>query len=155
MTSCQDWYFFGGQRLSQEPSMSCILNCESAVIDAAAKEASSSFTVSSSVDHRLPHGFWLQHGPWTATMTWGISTDQSLSMVSGASTGHQPQTSAWPLVVAWTMDIHMTSCRITEHGHIHDFLQQHRQQTSSGASGGSTGHTHYHFFHSQVSLWLD
>lgn len=53
-------------RLSQTPSMSLILNYESAVIHTIVKEASLPSSVSDSMDYELPHDFQQQHGPWTS-----------------------------------------------------------------------------------------
>lgn len=62
MASSLGYLFLGGGAkrygLSRKPSMTLFLNSESAVIDTTAKEASSPFTVSGSMDHGLPHGFW-------------------------------------------------------------------------------------------------
>lgn len=65
-------FLFGGvvggrQRLSQKPSMSLVLNYESAVLDIAAKETSLLFTVNESTRHGLPHSIRWWHGPWTPT----------------------------------------------------------------------------------------
>ncbi|KAL6084525.1 hypothetical protein STEG23_005815 [Scotinomys teguina] len=64
-----------GER-GQKSSVSLILNCESAVINTTAKEASFRYNQArimdfhmvsgDSTDHRDPHGLQHQHGPWTS-----------------------------------------------------------------------------------------
>jgi hypothetical protein len=52
--------------LSQKPSMSLFLNCESEVINTIAKVAFLPLTVSKSMDHGLTQGLLNQHMPQTS-----------------------------------------------------------------------------------------
>lgn len=63
--SSTDCFFWdcGGERLSQKPSTTPLLNCESVVVHITANEASLHVTIGSSTDHGLPHAVWLEHGP--------------------------------------------------------------------------------------------
>lgn len=59
-------YYFGsgrGKRVSQKPSISLFITCESTIINTSAGEAFLLFTVSRSADHGFFHGILYQHGP--------------------------------------------------------------------------------------------
>lgn len=79
----------GGWRLSQKPSMSLIFSSGSAVINTTVKEASLFYTVSGSMNHELPYGFWWQYQLQTSTrLALGHSVNHH-----GPSWQHRPQTS--------------------------------------------------------------
>lgn len=91
------------------------LNPESAVINAIAKAASLSFTVSESTDHRVPHGFWWEYEPdtsiWWPLSGQAMNTNITTSgrMIHGHQRGirlwHRSPISLWPSVVfmPWTL----------------------------------------------------
>lgn len=102
MVSCLDCCFFlgiGGS-LRQEPSVSLLLNYESAVIQATAEEVSLLRVASSSTDCRLPRGFWCD----------------------------RTRTSACSLVAAPTTDFNMAPIGSTVHRHQHGLWWEHRPQ---------------------------
>lgn len=87
MASFLGCYFgrvWGGEGLSQTPSMSLLLNCLSVVIDTIAKVASLSFIVSGSTDPGPLHGFWQQH-----------ARTMNIHMVSSISTCQEPPPGLW------------------------------------------------------------
>lgn len=99
---------------SQKPSVSLILNYESAIIDTTAKEAPWPFTVSSSTDHNL-------------YVVSGDSVDHR--HLHGLQGQHKPRTSAWSLTAVWTTDIHTALRCSMKHRHQHSPQRQHRPQT--------------------------
>lgn len=107
MASCLNWEFYCGEgvrmegRLSQKPSVSLILNYESAVIHTIAKEAFLLFLVSDSMDHELPHGFQQQCEPWTSAWLLEAAWTTDLSMVSSGSTDHENEHGSWPQHGLW------------------------------------------------------
>lgn len=118
------------------------------VINTTAKEAFLPFTVSGSVDHGLPHGFWQQHrsqtSMWPLTAAWpmdiniasGGSTDhrhpccpwlqQDHGHQHGLRWQHRPHTSTWPSVTTQTTVTNMAQEGNTSHGHQRDLRGQHR-----------------------------
>lgn len=108
----------GKEKLSQKPSASLIFNCESAVIDATAKEASLPFIVRGSLDHRFPHCFWRQHEPQTSTWppaaTW-----------LGLQRQYRPWILSWSSGTTQATDNNMTSGSSTDHSHPHGLQRYH------------------------------
>lgn len=102
MESCSDCFscvgWGGEERLSQNPYMSLILNCESIFIDIAMKE------VSRSMDCRLSCCFWRLHEP-QASMCPFMAQENPL----GFRWEHRPQVSMCPEAGARTKDTNMTS----------------------------------------------
>lgn len=134
MTSCLHSFFLQRVgKLLEKPSMSLILNYNSAVIinttakedymqlqSAAAQITDFYMVFGNSMDHRHPHG--LQWQPWLWTSAW-------LPVAS------RPQTQSRPSMAALAMDINytlghsrttVTNLAITAHGHQYDFRWQHR-----------------------------
>lgn len=110
MASCLDCFFlrvhvWGRERLTQTPSMSLLLNYESAVINTTEnKKASLPLTARGGMDYGLPHCFEQQQ--------------------------HRPQKSIWPQAAARATDIHMSSGGTTdrEHQHLSGRSMGHRHQ---------------------------
>lgn len=128
MASCLDCFFCEGKRLSQKPSMTLALNCDSSVINTITKEASLPFTVNSSSDHdhvlwhstghRHPHGLWQQPKPRISA--WSLVAVQTVRPLSK----HRAGTPLWPLVGS---NIGLR--------HQHSFRRQHRRWRSTWSSG--------------------
>jgi hypothetical protein len=80
MTSCLDCFFVGGmgwgrrEVVTEFLHISCFQLCLQSSVPLQ-KKSPCPFVVSGSIDHGIPHGFWLQH---------------------------RSQTPSWPLVLAWT-----------------------------------------------------
>lgn len=132
------------ERLSQKPSLPLFLSCESAVIDttAARKLPCPLQSVSGSTEHRLSHGLWCQHRPWTSAwfpvavqtvvINLGLNMDRRhhhgfrwrhrYRHPHGLWWEHGPQTSTWCPMGTRTTDNNMASYKSMDHRHQHDLL---------------------------------
>lgn len=100
---------FGGKGLSQRPSVSLIINKESAIIITTVKEAFLIVAVCSIADHGPPHGLQQQHELQTSTSSQAEAWNTDTNTVFRDNMNHRHQPTTWPRAVTLLMDISMVS----------------------------------------------